>query len=223
VIQILLDRGFPVIASANPCRSVSGDSAYLASILATIHGPIVLVGHSYGGMLISQAAIGNSNVRALVYVDALAPESGESVVDLAGRFPGSTLGDTLVAYPIGPNSTESVIALDKYHAQFVADAPADVAMLMAVGQRPITDAALNEKASSDAQAWKTKPSWFVFGGEDKNLPPAVHRFMAGRADARRTEEVPGGSHALGVAHPGIVADVILEALSAANELQSSSR
>ena len=100
VIGILLADGYQVSAIANPCRSVAGDSQYLAEVLTSIEGPVVLVGHSYAGMLISQAAMGVENVRSLVYVDALAPETGESVAELAGKFPGSTLADTLIRRPL---------------------------------------------------------------------------------------------------------------------------
>jgi pimeloyl-ACP methyl ester carboxylesterase len=192
-------------------RVLKTDAEYLAATVRNIEGPVLLVGHSYGGMVISQAAPQASNVRGLVFVAGLAPEAGESAVDLVGKFPGSTLGETLIPYPLGDGVVDIYLDPAKYHQQFVADAPDDVAFLMAVTQRPATEGSLNEPASGP-QGWHDLPSWFVFGDEDKNIPVAVHRFLAERARARRTAEVPGAPHALGVTRPQVVTDVILEAL-----------
>jgi pimeloyl-ACP methyl ester carboxylesterase len=215
VIERLAAQGYTSLAAAVPLRSVKTDSEYLASVVDGVGGPVLLVGHSYGGLLISQAAIGKTNVTGLVYVCAYAPESGESGADLSGKFPGGTLAPTLVTFPLPDGSNDTYIDPAKYHDQFCADVPADVAALMAATQRPIPDRALNEGASGDTQAWKTLPSWFVFGDLDKNIPVAAHRFMAERAGALRTEEVAGASHVVGISNPDIVTDVILEALRAA--------
>ena len=140
VINTLTAHGFPVIAAANPLRGVTYDSAYLASLLKTIDGPIVLVGHSYGGTVISNAAAGNRNVEALVYVAGFAPEAGESAADLAGRFPGSTLGETLAPVPLPDGGADLYIRQDLYHAQFCADVPESEARRMAAAQRPVAEA-----------------------------------------------------------------------------------
>jgi pimeloyl-ACP methyl ester carboxylesterase len=209
VISTLLAYGYPVVAAANPLRGVKHDSAHLASLLKTIEGPIVLVGHSYGGMLISNAATGNRNVEALVYVAAFVPDEGERAADLAGRFPGSSLGETLTAVPLPDSGTDLYIRQERFHAQFAADLPGGQAHLMAVSQRPIAELALNEP--SDAPAWKTTPSWFIWGDGDKNIPPAALRFMAERAGGRELVEVEGASHALAVSHGDSVANLILRA------------
>jgi pimeloyl-ACP methyl ester carboxylesterase len=208
VIRRLQDQGYTVIAAANPLRSVAGDAEFVASILESIQGPVVLVGHSYGGCVITNAA--RDNVKALVYVAGFAPEEGESAFELSARFPGSTLGETLWTVPLSDGSTDLYIRQEEYHQQFAEDVPAEQTALMAVGQRPVRDVALNE--ASGPPAWRSIPSWFVFGELDKNIPAAVHRFMAERAQGREVVEIEGASHAVGVSHPQEVADVILRAL-----------
>jgi pimeloyl-ACP methyl ester carboxylesterase len=209
VIARLRRQGYQVFAPANPLRGLASDSAYVASVLEGIKGPIVLVGHAYGGEVISNAATGNPNVKALVYVAGIVPDRGETGLGLLGRFPGSTLASTLVAFPLFGGGIDLYIAQAKYRQQFAADVPADRAALMAVTQRPITQAAASEP--SGAPAWKEIPSWFVFGGADHNIPPAVQRFMAERAHSRHTVELDGASHAVAVSRPDAVTDVIVEA------------
>ncbi|MGX1267928.1 alpha/beta fold hydrolase [Streptomyces phaeoluteigriseus] len=214
VIGRLRHDGYPVVAVANPLRSLSGDSAYLKNVLAGIDGPVVLAGHSYGGSVISNAATGNKNVKALVYLAAFLPEKGESAVDLSERFPGSTLGDALRSVPVtnadGSQGTDLYIQNDKFRHQFAADVPRNETDLMAVTQRPITEAALAEGAAEPA--WKTVPSWVLVATRDLNIPAAVQRFMAERADAH-TAEVRA-SHAVSVSQPGKVTDVIEDAAHA---------
>jgi len=213
VISELLAQGYPVIAAANPLRGVRRDADYIAGIIKGIAGPVVLVGHSYGGMVISTAANGNSNVKALVYVAGFAPEEGESAVDLTGRFPGATLGPTLAPPIVLPDGGKDLyIQQDKFHAQFAADVPEAEAKQMAATQRPITEFALNE--ASGAPAWKTIPSWFIFGDLDKNIPAAAQSFMAQRAGAKETVKVQGASHVVMVAQPEAVAKLIVSAASA---------
>ena len=212
VIRRLQDQGYTVIAAANPIRSVSGDAQFVASIFEAVEGPIVAVGHSYGGTVITNAVRDNENVEALVYVAGYAPEEGENALELSGRFPGSTLADTLWTVPLSDGSTDLYIQQEKYHGQFAQDVPAEQTALMAVGQRPLRDVALNE--ASGPPAWKSIPSWFVFGELDKNIPAEAHRFMAERAGAREVVEIEGASHAVGVSHPDEVADVILRAAKA---------
>ncbi|MFH9044254.1 alpha/beta fold hydrolase [Streptomyces sp. NPDC017966] len=214
VIRRLRHDGYPVVAVANPLRSLSGDSAYLKDVLAGIEGPIVLAGHSYGGSVISNAATGDKNVKALVYLAAFLPEKGESAVDLSGRFPGSTLGDALRPVPVtnadGSRGTDLYIQNDKFRHQFAADVPRNETDLMAVTQRPVTEAALAEGAAEPA--WKTIPSWVLVATRDLNIPAAAQEFMAERAGARTTEV--RASHAVSVSQPGKVTDVIEDAARA---------
>lgn len=213
VIARLHAKGYPVIAAPNELRSVKTDAAEISSLVKSIPGPVVLVGHSYGGSVISQAADGLSNVKALVYVAAFAPEVGESAAQLAGQFPGSTLGPALAPpVALADGGKDLYIQQDKFRAQFAADVPADQARLMAAGQRPITDAALHE--ASTTAAWKRIPGWFVYGSADLNIPPAAQAFMAKRAHAKKVEEIKGASHVVMVSHPDAVAAMIVEAASA---------
>ena len=212
VITRLQGQGYTAVAAANPIRSVSGDADFLASILDAIEGPIVLVGHSYGGAVMSNAALGKGNVEALVFVGAFAPEEGENIGELSSRYPGATLGETLWSVPLADGSTDLYIRQELYHRQFAEDVPAERTALMAVGQRPLRDVAVNE--ASGPPAWRSVPSWFVFGELDKNIPVAAHRFMAERAGAREVVEIEGASHAVGVSRPEEVADIILRAAKA---------
>lgn len=214
VIPILHEQGLTAVAVANPLRSVAGDAAYVRDVVAAIDGPVVLVGHSYGGMVITEAAADNAKVAALVYVAGFAPDHGESAADLSGKFPGGTLGETLNAYPVTTGGNEVAIRQDAFHQQFVADVPAETAALMAATQRPITEAGLTDGLPAKVPAWKQIPSWFVFGDQDKNIPVASHRFMAERAGSRGTRDLEGVSHALSVSQPAEVAASILEAVEA---------
>ena len=210
VIAKLLAKGYPVVAVANPLRGVKSDASYVASMLDAISGPVILVGHSYGGNVISVAATGKSNVKALVYVSGLAPDLGESASALVGKFPGSTLGPTLAPpVTLADGSKDLYILQDKFHAQFAADVPAREAKLMAATQRPIVAAAFDEPAG--APAWKTIPSWFLYGSLDKNIPPAVHAFLAKRAGAKETVEVKGASHVVMMSHPDALLKLIDDA------------
>jgi pimeloyl-ACP methyl ester carboxylesterase len=205
--------GYTVIGAANPLRSVKGDAASVATIVQSVKGPVVLVGHSYGGAVISAAAYGQSNVKSLVYVAAFAPEQGETALELSGRYPGGTLGSALaepVALPDG--GKDFYIRQDKFHQQFAADVPKAQAELMAVGQRPIAEAALTEAAG--VPAWKTIPSYFVYGTADKNIPAAALKFMADRTQSRQTVAIPGASHVVMTSHPAEVAKLIETAAKA---------
>lgn len=207
VVKILEKDGYTVIAAANPLRSVKGDGAAVSALLASIKSPVVLVGHSYGGNVISEAANDRDNVKALVYVSAFAPETGETVAQLAGKFPGSTLGPTLAApVPLADGGKDLYIQQDKFHDQFAADVPVAEAALMAATQRPVTEAALNEAFGTPA--WKHIPTWFIYGDKDRNIPPQAMAFMAKRADARAVEVVKGASHVVMVSHPQAVARMI---------------
>lgn len=210
VVKILERDGFPVIAAANPLRGVASDSQFVASIVKSVKTPVILVGHSYGGPVISEAAYGNQNVKSLVYVAAFAPEAGETAAELSGRFPGGTLASALAApVDLADGGKDLYIQQDKFHDQFAADVPAADARLMAAGQRPVTVAALNEAATEPA--WKTIPSWFVYGDADKNIPPKALAFMADRAHSKQTVVVKGGSHVVMVSNPQTVAALIEKA------------
>lgn len=213
VVKILEKDGYPVIAAANPLRSVKGDAQSVADVLASVKTPVVLVGHSYGGPVISEAAYGNANVKALVYVAAFAPEKGETAAELSGRFPGSTLGPTLSApVELADGGKDLYIQQDKFHEQFAADVSPANAKLMAATQRPVTVAALNEAATEPA--WKTVPSYFVYGDQDKNIPAQALAFMAERAHSKQTVVVKGASHVVMVSNPKAVASLIETAAAA---------
>jgi pimeloyl-ACP methyl ester carboxylesterase len=213
VIKLLRKDGYFVIAAADPLRGVKSDGAYISSLVGDLKDPVVLVGHSYGGNVITEAANGRANVKALVYVSAFAPDTGETVAELADKFPGSTLGEALAPpAELADGSKDLYILQGKFHAQFAADVPAAQAALMAATQRPLAQAALDEK--SGAVAWKTIPSWFIYGDADKNIPPQVMAFMAQRAHARNVVVVKGASHVVMVSHPDAVARLIEEAASA---------
>ena len=212
VIDRLVADGFPVVAAANPLRGVEFDSDYVAGILESIDGPLLLVGHSYGGMIISQAAEGNDRVAALVFIGGYALDVGETAAGLTGQYEGGTLGETLVAFDLPGGAKDLYIAQEKYRAQFSADVSESESTRMAVTQRPILESALNEAVQ--AAAWKTIPSWFLFGELDKNIPVALARFMAERAGSRRTVELAGGSHSVGIPEAAQVVELIEEAAAA---------
>jgi pimeloyl-ACP methyl ester carboxylesterase len=210
VTERLVRDGYTVIAAANPLRGVKADRDYVSSLIASIDEPVVLVGHSYGGAVISGAANGNKNVKALVYVAAFAPDRGEAAVELAGKFPGGTLGGALAApVQLSGGGVDLYIDRTKFHAQFAHDVPAGEAALMGASQRPIAQAALGEAAGEPA--WKALPSWFIYGTDDKNIPPAALGFMAERAGSRNTVVVNGASHVVMMSHPQAVADIIKQA------------
>ncbi len=213
VIERLQARSLDVVAVANPLRSLEGDAAYVRDVIAGIGKPIVLVGHSYAGLVITEAAANNDAVNALVYVCAFAPDHGESAFALSMRFPGSSLGEALVAYPVSTGGNEFAIRQDLYHHQFAADVPTAQTAVMAATQRPATEAALSVGLPTETPAWKDIPSWFVIADQDRNIPAALQRFEAERAGARGTREVAGGSHAVAVSNPEAVAETILDAVA----------
>jgi pimeloyl-ACP methyl ester carboxylesterase len=210
VISDLANDGYPVIAPANPLRGVASDATYLAEIIKSVKGPVVLVGHSYGGAVISAAANDAPNVKELVYVAAFAPEAGESSLQLSGKFPGSTLDPTLAPpVDLAGGGQDLYIQQSLFPHQFAADLHVSLARLLAATQRPVTKAALAEP--SGAPAWKTKRSWSIYGSADLNIPPAALAFMAERARAKKTVVVKGASHLVMVSHPHEVSALIEEA------------
>lgn len=208
VVGKLQADGYRVIAAANPLRSVGGDGDYVARIARSVSGPVVLVGHSCGGEVITAAAAGADNVKALVFVAGLAPETGESAVTLGNRFPTGTLGQTLTK-PIPQADGKGDVYIDqaKFWQQFAADVPEAEAKVMAVTQRPIPVETLGEPSPAVA-TWKTLPSFFIYGSLDKNIPAMLHAFMAKRAGAKETVEIKGASHVVMVSHPKEVAQMI---------------
>lgn len=214
VIAQLRRDGYPVIAVANPLRSLHGDAALLRDVLDGIEGPVVLAGHSYGGSVMSEAAEGHPRVRALVYVASFLLDEGESTGELAGKFPGNELGTALRPVPVqGPDGQpvdDLYIEPEKFQAIFAADVSADTAALMAVTQRPIVADALADKATK--AAWKTIPSWTVVTQQDLAVPAQAQRFMAERASSTVVEL--DASHAVTVSRPVAVAQVIDEAARA---------
>ncbi|WP_194918868.1 alpha/beta fold hydrolase [Catenulispora rubra] len=214
VITRLEHDGYPVIAAANPLRGLDNDAAYVSSILSTIPGPVILVGHSYGGEVITDAAVGHANVKALVYIAAFAPDQGESALQLTGMNPGSQLGAALVVRPYtdaGGGGADGYVDETKFHAVFAADLPAATADLMAAEQRPVALAAL--QGASGAPAWKTIPSWYLVAGADQAIPAATEKYMAKRAGSH-TVVIPGASHAVMVSHPDQTEDLIVRAARA---------
>lgn len=207
VVADLTRDGYTVVAAANPLRSVAGDAAAVRTVINAIPGPVILVGHSYGGTVISAAAEGAANVQGLVYVAAFAPEVGESTFELAGKFPGSSLAPTLAKPVELPDGAHDLyIRQDRFPGQFAADLPIAQAQLMAVAQRPLSDAAGGEKAL--AASWKHIPSWWIYGDQDRNIPPAAMQWMAQRAHARQVVTISGASHVVMVSHPHEVSKLI---------------
>lgn len=214
VIVELLAAGIPVRAPANPLRGLEPDSAYLAAVVAGIDGPVLLVGHSYGGMVISAAAARVPNVVGLVFVAAFAPAEDESVLDVVRRFPDTLLNAALrpTAYPAdGPDpGVELSLDTDRFAAVFAADLPDALTSVAAAAQRPVAAAAFEQ--SSPATAWRTLPSWFAVASADQAIHPAAQRFMARRAGADTIEV--DASHAIALSQPSAVAGLIRNAITA---------
>lgn len=208
VTKRLQGRGYPVLAPANPERGLHLDSLYLSSVVSTIAGPVILVGHSYGGAVITNAGTTLPNVRALVYIAAFGPDLGETVIDLVSRYPGSglTSPENLILRPY-PAGVDAYINPRIFHEVFAADLPAKTAAMMAVSQRPAEASILVQP--SGLPAWRTIPSWYLVARSDKTIPPAAERFMAERMGAT-TVEIES-SHVAMMSHPGAVADLIVDA------------
>jgi pimeloyl-ACP methyl ester carboxylesterase len=215
VIERLQAAGIQVTAAPNPLRGISTDSAYIASFLNQIPGPILAVGHSYGGAVISNAATNVDNVVGLVFVAAFAPDEGERLGEVESGSKDSVLMSALVPlqYPTGQGSETAVeFAIDpaKFHDAFAADLPPAQTVVMAATQRPVAESGFSEP--SGPPAWKSLPSWTVLASPDKAAGTDVVRSMAERAGATITEAE--GSHVIMVSQPGAVVDVILTAAAA---------
>jgi pimeloyl-ACP methyl ester carboxylesterase len=213
VIRELQSQGVAVRAPMNPLRSLAFDADAIARYTTTIDGPIILVGHSYGGAVISQAAPAIKDVIALVFLSAFALDEGESCASVQEPFPPSLLASTSVPTPYdapgAPGGPDLFIKISEFHQTFCADLPAEVAAPMAVSQRPLSAAGLTEKAT--VAGWKDLPTWFMVSEQDNAIPPDCERFMARRMNAD-IESVSGGSHAAFIAQPGIAAGLILKAI-----------
>jgi pimeloyl-ACP methyl ester carboxylesterase len=201
----LVRDGYPVIAPPNPLRSVSADAAYVASILATLSGPVVLVAHSYGGIVTTNAAAGNPNVKALVYVAAFVPDEGETLVGLQTKYPGSRLNEAALDFrPYGEGLVDGYIKKEVFRDVFAGDLPRATAELMWAGQRPADARTLGEP--SGVPAWRTIPSWYLVARNDQVLPAAAQRFMAQRAGSQVREVA--ASHVAMISQPGVTAELI---------------
>lgn len=223
VIAVLQRAGFTVYAPPDPLRGLSSDAAYLHDFLtgnpALAGRPVVLVGHSYGGAVITNAAVGDPSVKALVYVDAFIPSQGQTVLDLLGAVPGSCIGGDpattflQVPYPDAPpNSVDLYLQPGEFPGCFATGLPAQRAGELAATQRPLAAAAVQEP--SGTPAWATVPSWAVVGTADKVIPPAEQLAMAATAGARVTKVNAG--HLSLISAPAAVAEVIIRAAAAAS-------
>lgn len=207
VISILQRDGYNVTAVENPLESFAGDVATTRRAIGAQKGPVVLVGHSYGGAVISEAAADQPNVKALVYIAAIVPEAGEPVAALLDKYP-SDLAEAQKVDAAGFVSIDQA----KFRQVFAADIPAVDAAVAAATQKPIKSD--NFGAIPTHAAWKTIPSWYVVSKQDHALSPDLERFYAGRIKARTTEL--DSSHVSFISHPEEVAQVIEQAASAAN-------
>ena len=217
VIERLQAADIEVAAPPNPLRGIAHDSAYIASFLNQVPGPVLAVGHSYGGAVISNAAADADNVVGLVFVAAFAPDEGERLDEVEGNSRDSVLLSALVPlqYPVDGGETAAEFAIDpaKFHDAFAADLPAEQTAVMAATQRPIAEAAFSE--ASGPPAWKSRPSWAVVATGDKAVGTDMVRSMAERAGATITEAE--GSHVIMVSQPDVVAEVILIAAAAVQQ------
>ncbi|MFG2949802.1 alpha/beta fold hydrolase [Streptomyces adustus] len=215
VIQELQKKGYTTIAGSNPLRGIPTDAPYIASLLDSISGPVVLVAHSMGGTVITNAAAGKKNVKALVYIAAFVPDVGETQGELIGKFPGSEVlpVSVPVAYtrPDGTTGTDLYLSKDG-QAAFAADIPTAAFRLLQATQRPFD--ADSFTYPTRAAAWRTIPSWGLVAGKDKAIPPAAERWMYSRADFRKVVEVPTSSHVAMISHPDITTRLIEDAAQA---------
>ncbi|MFG2371205.1 esterase/lipase family protein [Streptomyces sp. NPDC048504] len=212
VVERLQRDGYPVIAPANPLRGLAEDSTYVASILASVKGPVILVGHSYGGAVISQAAAGDPQVKALVYIAALVPDKGEKLSTLSDKFPGTNeLAPALRPVPFsnsdGTNGSDLYVDPTRFRAVFAADLPASQTVVMGAEQRPVAAAAF--ASSATAAAWRTIPSWALVARQDEALGAPLERFEARRAHSHTVEI--NSSHVALISHPGTVTHLIEDA------------
>lgn len=206
VIERLQNDGYKTFAPANPLRGIPTDAAYINSVLKSIDGPIVLVAHSYGGAVITNAAVGVDNVKALVYIAAMAPDEGEKLGDLFARFPGSLISESTIEVPY-PGGVDLYLKPDKFRAAFAADLPVSTTRLMQATQRPFAASSFTDVTTG--AAWHTIPSWALVATEDKAIPPALERYFYKRAKSHVYETA--ASHVPMMSQPGLVTRIIKDA------------
>jgi pimeloyl-ACP methyl ester carboxylesterase len=219
VVQHLLDAHLQVVAVSNPLRGLTSDTAYVRSAIDQINGPVLAVGHSYGGAVITNGLVGAKNVVGLVYVSGFAPDEGEVLGEITAGSTDSVLNTALqeLRYPTHDGQVAVELAIDpqKFHSAFAADVPEPEAAVMAATQRPVAAAAFTER--NEQAAWRSLPTWAVIASGDKAAGSDVLRSMAQRAGARITEV--DGSHVIMVSQPQVVVDVILDAIREVSERQ----
>jgi pimeloyl-ACP methyl ester carboxylesterase len=205
----LVGEDVTVIAPPNPLRGLSGgDGEYLKGVIKEIDGPVLLVGHSYGGSVITAAGTAD-NVVGLVYISGFAPDEGENLTDLQSKFPPPGIIPYIVQHDLPDGAKEFTLAPQGFHQSFCADLPAADAAFYAISQRPLAGVALTESASTPA--WRSRPVWGVFGTSDGAIDPGVHRFSYDRMNAAVTE-IERASHVVMISHPKEVADVVRTAV-----------
>src|SRR5256712_7301924 len=228
VIGILQQQGYTVYVPANPLRGLLSDAAYIASFLQSISGPIILVGHSYGGAVITNAATGNPNVKALVYIDAFAPDQGESLASLSsvppppGQSPSCLSGDPTTVFNFVPltGDVDLYVKPSLFPSCFANDLPPNEGAVLASTQRPFALSALPQP--SGVPAWRSIPSFYLVGTIDNVIPPFAQLFMAQRANATIVQV--RASHLVMISHPNAVVGLIDEAtLSLQGSLKTSSQ
>lgn len=207
----LLEEDVTIIAPPNPLRGLSGgDGDYIKKVIAEIDGPVVLVGHSYGGSVITAAGTAE-NVVGLVYISGFALDEGENLTDLQSKFPAPAIIPYIVEHELPDGGKEFTLAPEGFHETFCADLPAADAAFYAISQRPLAGVALTEAAGTPA--WRSRPVWAVLGTADKCIDPGVHRFSYDRMGAKVTE-IEGASHVVMVSHPKEVAEIVMTAVQA---------
>jgi pimeloyl-ACP methyl ester carboxylesterase len=207
----LLGEELTMIAPPNPLRGMTGgDGEYLKGVIGEIDGPVLLVGHSYGGAVIT-AAGGAENVVGLVYIAGFAPDEGENLTDLQSKFPPPGIVPYIVQHELPDGGQEFTLTTEGFPESFCADVPADDAAFLAISQRPLAGVALSEAAGTPA--WRSRPAWGVFGSADRCIDPGVHRFSYERMGAQITE-VDGASHVVMISHPKEVAAIVMSAVQA---------
>ncbi|MEV4614243.1 alpha/beta hydrolase [Kitasatospora sp. NPDC049258] len=211
----LQHKGYTTVCGSNPLRGIPTDAPYIASLLDSIAGPVVLVAHSMGGTVITNAAAGKANVKALVYVAAFVPDVGETQGELITKFPGSEVAP--VSVPVPYTKADGTTGTDLYlgrngQAAFAADLSTAEFQILQATQRPFD--ADSFTFPTTAAAWRTIPTWGLVAGRDKAIPPACERWMYTRANARKVVEVPTSSHVVMLSHPRVVADLIDDAARA---------
>jgi pimeloyl-ACP methyl ester carboxylesterase len=205
----LLGEHVTILAPPNPLRGLTGgDGDYLKSVIGEIDGPVLLVGHSYGGAVITAAGTAG-NVVGLVYISGFAPDEGENLTDLQSKFPAPGIIPYIVEHKLPEGGNEFTLAPEGFHESFCADIPADDAAYYALSQRPLAGVALTEAAPTPA--WRNRPVWAVLPTADRCIDPGVHRFSYERMKAQITE-VEGASHVVMISHPKEVARVVTTAL-----------